>query len=93
MSDSVSLGVTEESCIDACNSVVKVTENCVDASSREGDMGTCIRTCRDASELATVLVKLISRVSHHAATVATACADACEAAAGEGREHEDLSYC
>lgn len=93
MQESVSLGTTQEACIDACDAVVRVTERCVDACSREADRGACIRTCRDAADLAALLSRLVARESPQAATVATACADACEAAAGACREHEDDQHC
>lgn len=91
--DAVSLGTIEEACIEACEAVVRVTENCIDACSREAGKGECIRTCRDAADLAALMSRLVARGSPHAASVATACADACEAGAGDCREHEDDAHC
>lgn len=93
MTDAISLGTTEEACIDACNAVVRATERCVDACSREDGKGECIRACRDAADLASLLARLVARESPRAAAVATACADACEVAASECREHEADQHC
>lgn len=93
MGDAISLGATEEACIDSCTAVLKATENCVNACSARKRKASVSRTCRDAVTLASTLASLLSPGSPHAATVAEACSDACEAAAGECREHEDDTHC
>lgn len=93
MQESVSLGTTEEACIDSCNAVVRVTERCVTECAFEEDKGECIRLCRDAADIASLLAQLLARESPRSATVAEACADVCEAAAEECREHEEDQHC
>jgi len=86
-----------DSCYLQCKECEKTclacVDSCLDELAGNADRKNCIKLCLDCADICGVCSKIAARGGPLEATIATACAEACEKCAAECEKHKDDKAC
>lgn len=80
-------------CKDCERTCLACVDACLDELAGKADRKNCIKLCLDCADICGVCSKIAARGGPLEATIAVACADACEKCAAECEKHKDDKAC